>query len=202
MPDTVEDLLGTRVSRLPSSTRRLLLAVALSAGLRTSELVTLAGADTVEDAVAAGVLVVDRDHVRASHPLLAAAARKRSRARTRRELHLALAGAVADGALRARHLALATDVPDDVLAETLSHASAAAAARGAAREAVELAQHALRLTPSGSPARSERLLTLAVTSIWRATPDVSPSCSRRSSTRCRAAPRGSGLSSCSRRAGA
>ena len=161
VPDTVEDLLGTRVSGLPSSTRRLLLAVALSADLRESELVTIAGADTVEDAVAAGVLVVDGDRVRASHPLLAAAARKRSRARTRRELHLALAGAVGDGALRARHLALATDVPDDVLAETLSRASAAAAARGAAREAVELAQHALRLTPSGSPARSERLLTLA-----------------------------------------
>jgi DNA-binding CsgD family transcriptional regulator len=161
VPDTVEDLLGTRVSRLPTSTRRLLLAVALSADLRTTELATVAGTEAVEDAVAAGVLVVDGDRVRASHPLLAAAARKRSRARTRRELHLALAGAVGDDALRAVHLALATDVPDDMLAETLSRASAAAAARGAAREAVELAQHALRLTPSGSPARSERLLTLA-----------------------------------------
>jgi DNA-binding CsgD family transcriptional regulator len=161
VPDTVEDLLGTRVSRLPTSTRRLLLAAALSADLRTSELMTIAGAEAVEDAVAAGVLVVDRDRVRASHPLLAAAARKRSRPRTRRELHLALAAAVGDEELRARHLALATVAPDDVLAATLSRASAAAAARGAALEAVELAHHALRLTPPGSPARSERLLALA-----------------------------------------
>jgi DNA-binding CsgD family transcriptional regulator len=161
VPDTIEDLLATRVVRLPASTRRLLLAVALSASPRASELAALSDADTVDDAVAAGVLVVDGDRIRATHPLLAAAARKRSRSRTRRELHRALAGAVADDELRARHLALATDGHDEALAATVAEASSVAAARGAAREAAELAEHAFRLTPPGSAARTERLLALA-----------------------------------------
>ena len=161
VPDAIENVLGTRVARLPAPIRRLLLAVALSADLRVSELTTLASTDAVDDAVDAGVLVVDGDRVRASHPLLGAVARTRSRSRTRRALHRALADAVADEELRARHLALAADGPDEELAATVARASAAATARGAAREAVELAEHALRLTPVDSAERSERLLALA-----------------------------------------
>ena len=161
VPDAIEDVLGTRVAQLPAPIRRLLLAVALSADLRASELTMLASADAVDDAVDAGVLVVDGDRVRASHPLLGAVARKRSRSRTRRELHRALADVVEDEELRARHLALAADGPDAELAATVARASAAATARGAARDAVELAEHALRLTPVDSAERSERLLALA-----------------------------------------
>ncbi len=162
VPDTVEDLLGTRVARLPASVRRLLLAVALSADLRADQLAAIGSLAAVEDAVDAGLLLVDGGRIRASHPLLAAAAKKRSRARERRQLHLELARAVADQELRARHLALATELPDAELAATVTVASAAASERGARQEAVELAQHALRLTPLESTERSDRLLTLAV----------------------------------------
>jgi DNA-binding NarL/FixJ family response regulator len=161
VPDAVEDLLGTRVGRLPAPSRRLLLATALSARLTTSELGALSGARAVEDAIDAAVLVADDDRVRAAHPLLAAAAMKRSRARTRRELHGELAGVVADEELRARHLALAAEGPDEGLASTVAEAASAAFARGAREEAVELAEHALRLTPPGSPQRVDRLLALA-----------------------------------------
>ncbi len=41
VPDAVEDLLGTRVARLPGPERRLLLAVALSADLRTTQLAAI-----------------------------------------------------------------------------------------------------------------------------------------------------------------
>ena len=161
VPDAVEDLLGIHVARLPRPTRRLLLAVALSADPRVSEVEAFADPVAVEDAIEAGVLVLDRDRVRPSHPLLAAAARKRSRAKERRELHLELAGAVADGELRARHLALATQHPDAELADTVAAAAAAASVRGAVQDAVSLAEHALRLTPRGTVERSDRVLALA-----------------------------------------
>ncbi len=161
MPDAVEDLLGRRVARLPALTRRLLLATALSAELTTTQLGAIAGSQAVEDAVDDGLLLVDGLRVRASHPLLAAAAKRRSRPRARRALHLELAGVVGDEELRARHLAFAAEDADELLADTVSRAAVAAGARGAVQEAVELAEHALRLTPNGSAARSSRLLVLA-----------------------------------------
>ncbi|HZQ66281.1 MAG TPA: AAA family ATPase [Gaiellaceae bacterium] len=160
VPDAVEDMLGTRVARLPARSRRLLLAVALDGRLRVEELAQLADAAAVEDAVEAGLLIVDGDRVRASHPLLAAAARKRSRARDRRDLHGLLARMVVDEERRARHLALATDRQDEALGEIVAGAAATAFARGARTEAAELAEHALRLTPTGHETRTERLLTL------------------------------------------
>ena len=152
MPDAVEDLLGTRVARLPGPVRRLLLAVALSGDLRTAELAAIADADAVEDAVDAGLLVVDGDRVRASHPLLAAAAQAAlAAARAARAAPRAWPSAVADEELRALHLALATDGPTTQLAATVAAAAAAARRRAAPRaEAVRLAEHALRLTPPAS----------------------------------------------------
>jgi DNA-binding NarL/FixJ family response regulator len=161
LPGAVEEMLGTRVARLPVPLRRLLLAVALSADLRTGELEAIAEPGALDDAVDAGLLLVEGSRVRASHPLLAAAAKKRARRRERRELHLALAGTVADEELRALHLALATDRPDEELAGTVAAAAAGASARGARQEAVQLAEHALRLTPPEGEERSERLFALA-----------------------------------------
>jgi DNA-binding CsgD family transcriptional regulator len=160
VPDALEDMLGARVGKLPAPVSKLLLAVALSGGLHTGELATIADPGAFDDALDAGLLVVDGDRVRASHPLLAAAARKRSRARDRRELHLALAGVVTDSELRALHLALATDRPDAKLAATVADAAAAASARGGREQAVRLAEHALRLTPEAAPERADRLLAL------------------------------------------
>ena len=161
LPDSVENVLGNRVARLPAPVRRLLLAVALSGDLRASELADLAESGVIDDAFDAGVLILDGDRVRASHPLLAAAARKSSKSRARRELHLQLAGVVADQQLRARHIALATTQPDEHVATVVSAAAAGASHRGARQEAVELGEHALRLTPSDSAERGERLLALA-----------------------------------------
>jgi DNA-binding CsgD family transcriptional regulator len=161
VPETIEELLGTRVAGLPQPLRRLLLALALSENLRASQLIAIAGPVALESAVETGLLLLDGDRVRPSHPLLAAAARQQARAAERRELHLELAGVVADTELRALHLALATSKPDDGLASMVAAAAASASARGARQEAVELADHALRLTPAWAPERTERLLSLA-----------------------------------------
>jgi DNA-binding CsgD family transcriptional regulator len=160
VPDAVEALLGTRVERLAAPVRRALLAIAL-ADLRRADLVELAGAEAVDDAMEAGLLVEDGDRFRAAHPLLAAAARTRARASDRRALHAELAGLVGDEELRARHLALSADAPSEELAATVAAAAAHASARGSRQEAVELAEHAVRLTPAGSGGRGDRLLAVA-----------------------------------------
>ena len=160
VPERIEELLGTRVAALPAAPRRLLTVVALSPDLRLGQLRELAEDGALTEAVEAGVLVVDGEHVRASHPLIAAAAARDCPAPERRALHRRVADAVADDELRARHLALAAEEPDSALASTVSAAAATAARRGAAQAAAELADHALRLTPPDDPARVDRLLEL------------------------------------------
>jgi DNA-binding CsgD family transcriptional regulator/tetratricopeptide (TPR) repeat protein len=161
IPDVIEELFGARIAALPRHLRRLLLAVALAGELTVSQLTALGGADSAEDALDSDLLLADGERVRTSHPLLAAAARTGSTVRERSEMHAELARVVGDDALRARHLALAQDAPDGELAATVAGAAATASARGARQEAVELAEHALRLTPPESPARSDRILALA-----------------------------------------
>ena len=158
-PEALEDLVGARVAGLPDGPRRVLLAVALSTDLRLPQLAAVADQRAIDDAIDAGLLAIERDRVRASHPLLGAAARADASTRERRELHLALADAV-DREHRPVHLALAADTPDAGLAATVAEAAARAAARTHAEEAAMLAEHALRLTPPGDPERTDRLLTL------------------------------------------
>jgi DNA-binding CsgD family transcriptional regulator len=156
VPETVEDLLGTRIGGLPGPVRRLLLAVALSQDPTVSQLQAIAAPGAFEKAVGANVLVVDGGRVRAAHPLIAAAAKKRSRPVERRELHFELSRVVADEELRARHVALAAEAPDAELAATIAAAGRSASARGAWQAAVELGEHALRLTPADDPERAKR----------------------------------------------
>lgn len=160
LPELVDEVFGHRISALDEPVRRALLAVALSGGLSRLEVSSLVGLLALEDAIAAGVLVSDGSRLRASHPLLAAATRRLSTAEERREVHLALAKNVADETLRARHLAFAATRPDAVLVDQLVTAADVAVGRGAVHDAVELAEHALRLTPPGSARYEERLLGL------------------------------------------
>jgi DNA-binding CsgD family transcriptional regulator len=161
VPAPVEELLGTRVAALPDPVRRLVAAVALSDDLRVAQVLELADVAALDAALDAGVLVVDGDHVRTSHPLLAAASVRHAELPERRALHRALADVVAEGELRTRHLALAAAHADTRLAADVAAAAGGAAARGAPQAAVELAEHALRLTPANDESRSGRLLELA-----------------------------------------
>ncbi len=161
LPGGIEDLLGTRVAALEADVRRLLVAVALSADLRSAEAVAVVGLRALERAIDAGVIDVAAGRVRPSHPLLAATAKSAAPRREQRELHLALAGVVADDEVRAMHLAFATEHTDGELADTAERAARVAFARGDRQQAVQLAEHALRLTPPRSDERPERLLVLA-----------------------------------------
>ena len=117
VPDDVEDLLGTRVAGLPDAVRRVLLAVALSPTLRVGQLASLAEPDALDRR---GRRRGARRRRRPG-PCVASVARRRGgasarRPAERRELHRDLAGVVAEGELRTRHLALAAAQPDAELA--------------------------------------------------------------------------------------
>jgi DNA-binding CsgD family transcriptional regulator len=160
VPDDVEDVLGLRVADLDGPARRVLLALALDADLKATQLVALAGAGAVASAVQEGVVVLDGERVRASHPLLAAAASREAPVEERQELHRGLAAVVPDEQRRALHLALATRREDEELAARVAGAAELAAARGATRLAVQLGTHAVRLTEPGAPAHDDRVLAL------------------------------------------
>ena len=103
---------------------------------------------------------------RRSGPALASAPCRRgpaadARTGERQALHLALAGVAGDQTLRARHLALSAPGPDAAVADSVAVAATAAGRRGAAHDAAELAEHALRLTPPSSAEYPDRLLALA-----------------------------------------
>jgi DNA-binding CsgD family transcriptional regulator len=152
---------GARVAQLPGAARRALLVMALSGRLSLAQLMTVADPAAIEDLMAAGLLTSDGERVRPVHPLLAVAARRHSRIGERRALHLALAGVAGDETSRARHLALSAPGQDADVAGIVAAAATAAARRGAAHDAAELSEHALRLTPPSAAEHPGRLLALA-----------------------------------------
>jgi DNA-binding CsgD family transcriptional regulator len=162
VPAEVADVLGLRVRELPDDQRTVLLAVALDGQLSSTDLVSLAGLEPVERAVRDGlVALAEGGRARPWHPLLAAAARDTATPVGRQEMHRRLSEVVTRPEHRVRHLALATDHPDEELAAALSETARLAGDRGATETALELAELALARTPDGDPTRTTRVLDLA-----------------------------------------
>ena len=160
VPATVDDLLGLRVTQLEATVRRVVLAVALSGGLSVEDCALFATDEQLSAAIDAGLLVDDGGHIRAAHPLVAAAIRRHSHESECRRIHAKLAEAATNDEIAARHLALAADRPDAALASIVSAAAASADGRGAVEDAVELAERALRLSPPESDERVAVVLAL------------------------------------------
>jgi DNA-binding CsgD family transcriptional regulator len=183
VPSTLRELLLLRLARLPARGRRLLLAVAAlsrpTVGLveRLGDLPDLATRD-LERAAQAGIVELDDDRIRFTHPLLGSALYSEASDRQRRRLHQQLAQVVADPEERARHRALGADGPDAQAAGMLDQAAELAHTRGAPDAAAELLVLAGQLTPptraadrwrrttdaaryyyeAGDPARARKLL--------------------------------------------
>jgi DNA-binding CsgD family transcriptional regulator len=148
VPETLDELVRARLVGLPAATRDAL-ALASAMGTPSESLLESAGvtSDALAPAIAAHVLERDQGAIRFTHPLLSSALYNDLGAE-RKVMHERAAAIVPDPVTRARHLALATDKPDAAIAAALDDASAIAAARGAPASAAELAEAALRLTPS------------------------------------------------------
>ena len=161
-PSSLAAAVEARLRRLPPAARDAVALVA-AAGRPTSTLIEQAapGAlDGLGQAAAEGIVVLDGERVRFTHPLLAGVAYESQPPWERRRTHLRLAAA-AEGEERARNLALGTEEPDAAVAAELERAAQAAAARGGMDAAGSLAEHAARLTPAASPMRTSRLVGAA-----------------------------------------
>ena len=160
MPDSLSELLGGRLARLPAETVDVLLPAAAMAWPSIELIAAACGddeiLDTLDPAVREGVIVLDEEHVRFSHPMLASICTEQAPARKRRAVHRKLAALVTDPEERARHAALAAEAPDPTIASALDLAAGRAAARGATAAAAELLELAAGLTPASDGALSRR----------------------------------------------
>jgi DNA-binding CsgD family transcriptional regulator len=152
VPESLRQLLGSRLERLSEQTKDLLLEAAalarpavgvLSAGRDDPALAV----DALQVAVSEGVVVLEGGRVRFAHPLLASLCYEEALPSRRRAAHRRLARVVDDPEERARHLALASQGPDPSVAAELDAAAAHAEARGATVAAADLARLAVERTP-------------------------------------------------------
>jgi DNA-binding CsgD family transcriptional regulator len=150
VPETLDAILHERIDALPASVRQVLAA---AAALRHPTESVLGDWAALEQAAEAGLIELTNDEVSFTHPLLASAAYGSITAAERRRLHRRLAEVVSDPEERARHLALGADGPDKEVADALEGAARQAAARGAPAAAAELAELAVRLTPTSEQDR-------------------------------------------------
>ena len=152
LPDSVLELARSRIAGLPDGVRG---AVELAAVPRDSGLDLLARLDpsvldlreALETAAREGIVTVDAERVRFTHPILAAAAYGSIPAVRRRDLHRSMAMLSDDLEERARHLATAAEAPDAQVAVALEGAAEQAWRRGAPDAAADLLHQACRLTP-------------------------------------------------------
>jgi DNA-binding CsgD family transcriptional regulator len=166
VPRSLTELVSARLGALSEEVRGVLEPVALL-GAPTVSIVEAASSDRatalgrLRTAEAAGILELDEERVRFSHPLLAAHVEAELDPRRRRSLHRRLAELVGDAEQRARHLALGANAPSARVADELESASAIAALRGASVAAAELAELSVSLTPgdgAGEVLRRRQLL--------------------------------------------
>ena len=161
LPATLTELVRTRIGRLDDDVRDMLLAAACVADA-TVELLAQATGTGVERTVellegveSNGIVAIDGNRVRFSHPLLARGVYTEASPARRRHMHRALADVIPLPELKARHLALGTANEDPSILQALDAAAEAARARGAPAAAAELVDLAIGLG-GDSPSRRIR----------------------------------------------
>ena len=171
LPGSLATLVGDRLAVLPADTRAALVAGA-AASHPTLELVGRATGGRAEErlapARAAGVIELEGDHIRFTHPLLASGAYAAADSSERRTLHRRLAGLLPEPEERARHLALGAEGPDAGVADALETAAHRAHSRGALAAAAELSEQARRLTPVGMEDAGHHRTIQAAIYAWEA----------------------------------
>ncbi|HZP72978.1 MAG TPA: AAA family ATPase [Gaiellaceae bacterium] len=160
VPTDLKGLLRERLERLPPETRALLLAAALLHEPTLDALEALTGQGAwalLRPARDAQLVETDGLRMHFSHPLFAAAVVDEADPLERRRLHARVAALVTNPAERARHLALGSEPPDELIAVELENAARHEQLRGAAYAAADLAHEAWRFS-ADPERRAERLL--------------------------------------------
>jgi len=140
VPETLDELVRARLSRLPAATRDAL-ALASALGTPSVSLLERAGVtlDALDPAFAGHVIERENSTIRFTHPLLSSVL-YRDLGQERQRVHERLAEIVEDPLERARHLALSRQTPDTAVAAVLDDAAKVATERGFA-----ISEHALYL---------------------------------------------------------
>lgn len=154
VPSTLRDLVARRLETVPAEDLLVLRLIAATA--RPSREVVLRAAGEATDralasALAANILVAERDTIRFAHPLLGSAVATETAPDEWRHIHARLAQVVTDPEERARHLARAAADPDETIALALEEAAKRAWLRGAPDVAAELAEMSNDATPTAEP---------------------------------------------------
>ncbi len=158
LPDSLQELVASRVSALPMATRRGLAELALAG--------TVGPGEKLGPAVEAGVVESSAGVLRFSHPLLAEAAVSLLSQDKRRALHREIARWTVEPEQRARHLALATEGPDEAVAVELVRAAEGTGRRGALGATADLWELAGRLTgPALDTTAAERFVQAGISHI-------------------------------------
>ena len=170
LPESLVAVVTERLRALPTRIRETLVAVAALAAPSLALLEVLGSrvVDDVELAQQRGVIELDGDRIRFTHPLLAPACYTAMPPHRRRRLHRRLAELDVDPEERARHLAIAATGPDEETATVLETAAKQARARGAVQASAELAERAVALTPTASIETLNRRRLLAAEHSWQA----------------------------------
>jgi DNA-binding CsgD family transcriptional regulator len=167
VPEELHELLRERLAGLSDATLEALLRTALLAEPAVDRLGP-SHRDALDPALRAGVVALRGGRLAFTHPLLASSLVELAEPTRLRALHAELAEQAATPDMRARHLALAADGPDEGVARELIGAAQVVASRGAPATAAELAEQASRLTPAGAPEAAAGRATDAALYAWAA----------------------------------
>ena len=164
IPSDLDALLHARLDGLSPAALEVARVVGALAEPTTSLVETAVGSSFetgLAETLAARILELDGERLRFTHPLLGSAVAARVTPSRRRELHARLAEIARTAEEYARHLALAAVEPNDEIAAILEHEAGKARARGASAAAVELAEQAVRLTPTTRADDARRRILVA-----------------------------------------
>jgi DNA-binding CsgD family transcriptional regulator/tetratricopeptide (TPR) repeat protein len=150
-PATLTELVERRVAAVGRVTREALLVVAAQSRPTVTSVRQVLGnheATGLLRAVDAGLLELEGERLRFTHPLLAAAVVARAEPARVRRVHTRLAQLTEEPEERAVHVSAGTELPDAEAAGAVEAGAAAAWARGAPETAARLAERAAVLTPA------------------------------------------------------
>ncbi|MGD1348668.1 AAA family ATPase [Mycobacterium seoulense] len=151
LPSSLDDLVSSRISRLAPGAKDAMLAMA-SLPNPTVQLVAEATktkpdrlVEALGEAETQGVVTIDGNRLRFTHPVLAHGVYNGAPPRRRHAMHRRLAELVSEPELRARHLALSDTTGEQQTIAALDAAAEIARGRGAPAAAAELLELAIGL---------------------------------------------------------
>jgi len=166
VPADLRALVTGRLRGLSEESRDMLLIIGALAQPTLTSVTAAIGEPLVSErclreVTEAGIVELDGQRVRFTHPLMASIPYANLTPEGRRALHRRLAETVVDPEEQARHAALGSVEPDRAVAHALDIAARRARARGSIEAAAELAELAIARTPAGDQADILRRTVLA-----------------------------------------